>query len=65
MADKKFTLLDGREFNSDELTKFYRTNLRGGNIPVAGYFCPLCHNEIPDIVGNPVCSHCNCTKRED
>ena len=65
MTDKKFILLNGRKFNSDELTKFYRNNLRNGNTPVAGYFCPLCHNEIPDIIENPVCKHCNYIKKEN
>jgi hypothetical protein len=58
MTDKKFILLNGREFNSDELTRFYRNNLRNGNIPVAGYFCPLCRNEVL-YNKNFVCSHCN------
>jgi len=62
MIDKKFILSNGRKFNSDELTKFYRNNLRNGHLPVAGYFCPLCNNEIPDIVGNPVCKYCNSIK---
>ena len=59
MNNKKFIFSDGKELDSEELIKFYKNNLRSNKVPVAGYFCPLCHHEIPDIIGNPVCKHYN------
>ena len=44
-----YTLLDGREMTGDELTEFYRYNLRNGLLPVAGYFCPKCNHEVLEV----------------
>jgi len=57
-TNKKFVLLDGKKFSSKELTKFYKDNLRSGKIPVAGYFCPLCHHEVI-LDTNFVYTHCD------
>jgi len=64
MGDLATFSVDGREFTNDELIKFYRDNLRSGNIPVAGYFCPLCHNEVSYNKGY-VCTHCNINDDEE
>ena len=57
--NKLYTLLDGRELTGDELTKMYRNNLCSNKLPVAGYFCPNCFNEMINIGPNTKCNHCS------
>lgn len=63
-TDTEFTLSDGRKFTNDALVKLYRDNLRSGRIPVAGYFCLLCYNEV-SFDTEHVCTHCDIDAKEE
>ena len=53
-----FTLCNGREFESEELTIYYRNNLHNGISPMAGYFCPKCNHEMVYIDKEYKCQKC-------